>query len=232
MRKLILALMTGAVLLAGCDAPITTHHYIFVDQSASVGEEQRRKWTHALDNVIQSVKPGDRFLVFGIHDNSRTAAPLLDARLTYWDDGSPFEVIENGRRELREFRLAAADIIRKALVCCDADGTDILGALDRIKLQPDCLTNVVVVSDMLNCSNVLNLEHGLQEGDIPRVIRLVAAHCAWDNHTLEGVSLHVLLPDVPPGKRSMGPDSRVLREFWVGLTTTLGGQVATFDTHM
>lgn len=132
----------------------------FVDASKSTLQD-RENYKSYLKTTVDQLKPGDRFLVGRIHDETMTNfVPVIDVTLPGYN-----QILDNEFAYDKQFtaiknRLKAS-IDSLAAILGQSDKTEILDcfkvAEDYFRYWPSKKT-LVILSDMLECSRVLDLE--------------------------------------------------------------------------
>ncbi len=237
-RRLFRILAFGLLLaMTGCKTVAQpTRYIVFLDVSASITQTQRDLWLKTLrESVLHAVMPGDRLTVFAMHGQTSNAAPLYDTILSPASLGETQTGLVKLRREIAMMRRDSAKAVSEALVNGGhAKHSDIVGALDRVHADPRYpRTDIVIVSDMINSTPELDLEkQRLEPGRIQELAgRLVSNH-KWSADSLQGARVYCLLNSVSDDDPPTVNNRAVLHEFWQVLAQSIGGELATFETHL
>lgn len=211
-------------------------YVLFLDVSVSITQRQRDLWADMIrSQVLTAVMPGNSLTIFLMHGNTSSAAPLFHVVLP------PSSLAETpaGRIRLRhaieKMRFDSNAAVVSALTQnVHAQCTDILGAFDRIRVDGDTRTEIVIVaSDMINSTNQLDLEkQSIGPGQIPALVDRIAKNHRWTAGTARGAQIHCLLNDVSQDDAAPRNSRIVLREFWTALAQAVGGELVTFETHL
>jgi hypothetical protein len=247
-RRLCVLLTLGA--LATPEAPpAPADRYVFLDRSSSVSDESKARWLEELDQLALSMGPGDRLVLYGVHDRTDSAPPIAEAELpaTAGDGMTDQARFQSARRKLRtEVRARAQSFLGGP----PASETDLLGAFSRLPKSGHRQRVLVFMSDMRHSTRA---EAGYDMERVPldsqamdALVMAGARRYRWHADLLRDTEVRCYLdsPEVTlarpqrpgekpvPGARARGRivnDRETMRLFWTSLVRALGGTLSHFD---
>lgn len=208
---------------------------IFVDQSDSVSDAQRERWLAFALKTLAAVEPGDGVYIYGLHDHTLDAAPLVAAEIPPLPARPTRTQLGRTKQALKALRANGKTILSEALrTHTPSRATDVFSVVDRCR--PDAggrPTEVYVYSDMLEATREFNMErHILRDAEFVDVISKIAALHHWDGHVMDGAMVFVVLPSAERGAPATANDRLVLERFYRALFRAVGGELRNFDTHI
>lgn len=215
--------------------PTLHYQYVwFIDQSSSVAPSGQPQWQKAADEQVKCLRCGDTLFMFGLHNQTRQAAPIYNDEVpavsddpTIIEDKKCHQKLIQVQQQLKEKFREAFDLRHRATE------TDYFSAIDRIKLDQTRHTIVFFVGDMVQSNRELDLERvRLTEENIVDLLNPVIARHGWQRDQLKGVRIHCLLNSLNIRDAAPLNDVRILRKFWETLFQSLGAELVTFDTHL
>lgn len=235
----LLTVLALTALLAGCRAGARPaggmHLIVFLDLSGSVSLHQRARWQQYIDPVLAAIGSGSAIEIFPIHDQTGSAAPLFIAEIPQLSDDAALDELSRFKAVQREARAGAHAAFQRAVSNpTRARGTDVFGAIDRVRPDAARTTRVVFFSDMLNAARELNMERAgaISRGSMPARVRQLAANHEWDSKTLSGVEIYCVLSASDSGTAGSPIDVHTLHAFYQTLFQSLGARLMLFDTHI
>jgi hypothetical protein len=213
---------------------LTNRYIVFVDQSASIPETQQAQWEKVFGKLLDRLKGGDAFAIFGIHDQSLNAKPIFQAEVPVLEEGAGLDDWETWKRRLNQIRNGAKESFNKALHPeRRALSTDIFSAINRVQPDRTRKTSLILMSDMIHSTRELDMEKTRLAGEnIAGILNPVIGRHQWRKGALEGVEVHCVLNSVELHETSPLNDRLILRRFWTALFDNLGAKVMTFETHL
>jgi hypothetical protein len=233
-------LALATLTLTGClgtePPPLTGRNYIvLVDQSGS-GRGQEDLWWRAADTlVLQKLDLGDSLVVFGVHNATAEAAPLLDEAIPHLNPDEGMPAVLKARKKLAEVKKAGAVEIRRALaVPVRASGTQLIESLKRLRPSPRAETIVLFLSDMLESSRLINLERTrIADANLAQLAQKAVDEIHLAGGSLAGAQIHCVLNSRAMNSAAIGSNSReMLERFWRTLFEFGGAVLVSFDSRI
>lgn len=239
-RKFLMAIPTAAVLLAGCGgdtgqaSPRGTHYYLFIDQSFSLAPAQGDAWSKLAERSLRHLSPGDAITMFGLHDHTRDASALFDEATTFVPRSQGASKQNAGAQRLKTVKADALAAVTAALQSRTSQWTDVLGAFDRIRPDPDGRRlEAILMTDALHSTRDLDLERvRLRSETLPAVLEAAGTGHHWSKTTLAGVDVRFLLNGAQIGDKPAIVSRDVLHQFYEAMVKGLGGRLTSFDTSL
>jgi len=208
---------------------------IFLDLSESVKNKHRTRWAKIGQKQVAGLHYGDSISLFGIHDHTSDSAPFYTGEIPLPPDDAVADDMTEAKRMLQLVRKEALAAFEKALVePARSMETDVFSAFDRY--LPDAARRkqlVIILSDMQQATREVNFERTpLRADEFERIIRSEQARHGWSGRTLAEVKVCVVLPSAEIGQAKPANSVQMLRAFYSALISSLGGELATFDTYL
>jgi len=235
----LLIIIMITVLAVGCrlggDEPLppATLWIHCLDLSGSPREHDRQRWARACEGQLGRLKAGDAVIIFGLHENSATAAPLFEGRSRYVPAEAGASEQLKARLEFEAMVSGARAALQRAFSVVPAGRTHILEVLHRI--QPDAQRpemRLVFYSDMIENSTWINLGSFNIEGREVETARSVAGRAGIAGLRL-GARVECILDDVTTGQRPHTVNSRrSLALYWRETFAQAGAELAWFEARI
>jgi len=215
--------------------PTLHYQYVwFIDQSSSVDPSGQPQWQRATEEQVKRLRCGDTLLMFGLHNQTRQAAPIYNDEVPAVSDDPTIDEDKRCKLKLDPMRQQLKEKFREAFdLRHRATETDYFSAIDRIKLDQTRHTMVFFVGDMVQSNRDLDLERvRLTEENIVDLLNPVIARHGRQRDQLKGVRIHCILNSLNIREAAPLNDVHILRKFWGTLFQSLGAELVTFDTHL
>jgi hypothetical protein len=230
----VLALLSAA--FAGPVPVMRVQYLIFVDQSASPGPSDAARWIDAANHkVFERLRFGDSLVVYGVHDHTGDSAPIFEAAIPVVPEDAGMDGVIGARRALRDARVNGLKSVREALKSpVLSRTTKLIESLRRITGDQQRKTEALYLSDMLESTKDLDLERiRLTDANLPTLAQAAINRYQFTRGMLDGVTVFCVLDSPRVGEpRSKMNDRSMLDRFWRLIFTTLGAQLASFDSRI
>lgn len=213
-----------------------TQRVLFVDQSDSPPDADIERWSQAADSaVFATMQFGDSVVVFGVHDHTADSAPIFEASVPVCGPYAGMDCVIKARRALIQVRQNGAAAVRAALhSTVRSHSTRLIESLARIPRDANRTVEVMYLSDMLESTRELDLERTpITDANLGRLVQCAVERYHFRRGALDGVTVRAVLDSPPVGaRRKMPNDHTALDHFWRLLITSLGGNLASFDSRV
>ncbi len=209
---------------------------IFVDLSASPAPADAERWLGAAAQIVfEQTHFGDSVIIFGVHDHTAESAPIFEAYVPNLAPDASMEVTINARRALRRARIDGLAKLRAVLNApIRSRTTHLIESFHRIPRDSKRVTEVLFLSDMEESTSELDLERTrITQWNLARLARSAINRYQLSRGDLAGVNVYCVLDSPSIGAVAKKVNSRLaLESFWRLIVTSLGGNLASFDSRI
>ncbi len=202
------------------------------DLTRSPDEHDLQRWADLYRQQVASMQEGDAIVVFGLHENTATAAPLFEAQSRRAPSGACATEQLQARRQFQEMITGAQAAIPRALQLPRAPRSHLVDVLNRIR--PDPLRphiKLLFYSDMLEESPLIDLARSDIRGREIQAAREVARRAGISGLELRA-RVFCFLDDIAGGQRPRSVNSRrSLELFWHELFAQAGARLVWFESR-
>jgi hypothetical protein len=209
---------------------------VFVDLSESPGPDDAVRWREAANvKVFERTNFGDSVIVYAVHDHTAESAPLFEVSVPMLGPDASMDETLRARKLLRHARVDGPVKLDEALRApVRSRSTRLIESLRRIPKDPGRATEVLYLSDMLESTSELDLERTrISNANIVHLAQAAIERYRLTPGALDGVTFYCVLDSPRVGTASRkANDHQSLERFWRLVVTSLGGNLASFDSRI
>jgi hypothetical protein len=209
-------------------------YYWFIDQSLSPKSEQSDPgWKAAFEDQLKCLKCGDRLFMYGIHNQTRNAAAIIEVEIPAATPPT-WSRVWKCRRKLKQVTPAMKQKFEDALNPRQRSlTTDEFSAFERIKPDDSRRIIAVLVGDALHSNHEIDIEKTrITDENIADLLNPIIASRGWQPGMLKGVQFHFLLDNLEMINKPLLNDRGKLQRLYATLLKALGAELLTFDTRL
>lgn len=235
-KLLFVVLLLIGVAFSASVPRLPVQRVVFVDLSESPGPDDAARWREAANvKVFEQTRFGDSVIVYAVHDHTAESAPIFEASVPILGPDASMEETLRARKLLRHARVDGPVKLDEALrTPMRSRSTRLIESLRRIPKDPGRATEVLYLSDMLESTSELDLERTrISNANIMRLAQAAIDRYHLTRGALDGVTFYCVLDSPRVGAVSRkANDHQSLERFWRLVLTSLGGNLASFDSRI